>query len=81
MMQPGVMKDLFRKGSSNETGFAEETGFLSRFLMCAPPSLIGYRPYVPRQKSTPQLNLFKERVKELISHEVPDDWDKTRSYR
>ena len=34
MMQPGVMTDLFRKGSSNETGFAEETGFLTRFLMC-----------------------------------------------
>ena len=72
-MQPGVMTDLFRKGSSNESGFAEETGFLTRFLMCAPTSLIGYRPYVPRRKSTPQLDLFKERVKELISQEVPDN--------
>ncbi len=78
MMQPGVMTDLFRKGSSNETGFAEETGFLTRFLMCAPPSLIGHRPYVPRKESTPQLDRFKERVKELINQKVPNDWDQIK---
>ena len=34
---------------------------------------------MPRRKSTPQLHLFKERVKEFISQEVPDDWDQIKN--
>ena len=75
------MKDLFRKGSSNETGFEEETGFLTRFLMCAPPSLIGHRPYVPKRDQLPNLIDLKKELRNSSIKKSLMIGIKSRSYR
>ena len=81
MMQPGVMTDLFRKGSSNETGFAKETGFLRDFLCVLHQVLLAIGPMYPERNLLPNLIDLKKELRNSSIKKSLMIGIKSRSYR
>ena len=50
MMQKSVLTHLLNIGKTYGQGWAEDTGFVTRFLFASPKSLMGSREYVEAQK-------------------------------
>ena len=71
MMQNSVLGYLLNLGKGIGSGWAEDTGFVSRFLFASPPSLIGYRTYSEAPEQTEAMDTFYARVSSLLAEPVP----------
>ena len=71
MMQNSVLNYLLKLGNVEGSGWAEDTGFVSRFLFASPPSLIGQRPYSEAPEETKSMDKFHERVSSLLAETIP----------
>ncbi|MDP7621782.1 MAG: DUF3987 domain-containing protein, partial [SAR324 cluster bacterium] len=71
MMQNSVLGYLLNLGKGIGSGWAEDTGFVSRFLFASPPSLIGYRTYSEAPELTEAMDTFYARVSSLLAEPVP----------
>jgi len=69
MMQPMVIRELLQRGA----GLSRGSGFMARFLVCAPKSTMGERPYSPPAKELPRLADFKRRLTALLDSDLPLD--------
>jgi len=58
-------------GNVEGSGWAEDTGFVSRFLFASPPSLIGHRPYSEAPDQTKSMDIFHDRVSSLLAEPIP----------
>lgn len=65
MVQPDVLKEFLAK---RRNASLRGSGFLARFLFSAPPSTQGYRWRTAEVPSTDRLDVFHERVKEILAH-------------
>jgi hypothetical protein len=52
---------------------AADTGFLPRFLICEPPSEIGFRMQANARLDDTALNAFSERLRAILETEMPMD--------
>ena len=75
MMQGSVLSYLLNLGKAGGSGWAEDTGFVSRFLFASPPSLMGSREYSEAPEETPALDRFYSRVSDLLSVSIPYSFD------
>lgn len=69
MVQPGVAQAFMADP------MAADTGFLPRFLICAPPSTIGTRLYSTAQLETGALDAFSARLGAILNRPLPMDND------
>jgi len=69
MLQPMLLRELTQRGG----GLARGGGFLSRFLVTAPLSTMGTRPYQGPPHGMPNLAGFHRRIRELLDGPPLDD--------
>ena len=78
MMQNSVLNYLLKLGNVEGSGWAEDTGFVSRFLFASPPSLIGQRPYSEAPEETKSMDKFHERVSSLLAEPIPYSFEELK---
>ena len=78
MMQNSVLNYLLKLGNVEGSGWAEDTGFVSRFLFASPPSLIGHRPYSEAPEETKSMDKFHERVSSLLAEPIPYSFEELK---
>lgn len=69
MAQPLVLRELLARGG----GLTRGSGFLARYLVAAPRSTMGERPYREPPRGTPRLAAFHQRIRELLDTDLPLD--------
>lgn len=62
MVQPDVLREL----SQRSGGLTRGSGFLARYLVAAPQSTMGERPYRSPPVGRPQLTSFHTRIQEML---------------
>jgi Protein of unknown function (DUF3987) len=67
MAQPGVAQDFMADPK------ADDTGFLARFLICAPPSAIGTRFHALAQHNPAPIEAFGRRLRSILETPLPMD--------
>lgn len=78
MMQESILSHLLNLGKGKGSGWAEDTGFVTRCLFASPPSLIGSRSYAEAPEEIPAMDAFCERVFRLLTNPLPPDWVRLR---
>ncbi|OAI16562.1 hypothetical protein A1359_07910 [Methylomonas lenta] len=66
-IQESTLKSFFDKSS----GLARGTGFLARFLVAWPDSTQGSRSFTEAPDSWPKLEIFNQRIAEILKMDVP----------
>lgn len=69
MLQPVVLRELTQRGA----GLTRGSGFLARYLVAAPLSTMGARPYREPPEGMPNLAAFHRRIRELLDTPLPLD--------
>jgi putative DNA primase/helicase len=69
MVQPLVLRELAQRGG----GLIRGSGFLARYLVAAPLSTMGARPYQEAPPGMPHLAAFHRRIRELLDNPLPLD--------
>jgi putative DNA primase/helicase len=69
MVQPLVLRELAQRGG----GLTRGSGFLARYLVAAPLSTMGARPYQEAPPGMPHLAAFHRRIRELLDSPLPLD--------
>ena len=78
MVQPLVLRELAQRGG----GLIRSSGFLARYLVAAPLSTMGERPYQEAPPGMPYLAAFHRRIRELLDSPLPlDDQRPAKSAR
>lgn len=75
LIQETTLKAFFK----NDNGLSRGSGFLARFLVCRPSTLMGTRFYEPPPPGLPSVRAFKTRITELLETPLPmaADWTLT----
>jgi putative DNA primase/helicase len=69
MLQPSVLSDLLVRGG----GLSRGSGFLARYLVSAPQSTMGQRPYKEPPNGMAALDRFNRRIRALLDMPLPVD--------
>lgn len=69
MVQPAILCELTQRSD----GLARGSGFLARFLVAAPTSTMGQRPYQEPPPGIPRQAAFHRRIRELLDCDLPLD--------
>lgn len=70
------VQELTLKSFFNSSGgLARGTGFLARFLIACPESTQGFRPFTEPPKSWPAIEVFHQRITEILETNIPINED------
>ncbi len=70
-----VQETTLRSFFDRSGGLARGTGFLARFLVAWPESTQGNRPFTDPPDTWPALEIFNQRISEILNEDVPIDED------